>query len=104
MTAALFKPVRVCCCCGAQATNNTRERIPGEPNIIAISMVIYRRGKNKAALKSTRRIQVCEECLTSALTDGRLTWTAKSNQHKLWEAIRASVLDRYSEMCEKDEA
>jgi hypothetical protein len=105
LTPTLYKLKRVCCVCGAEATSNRRDRIDGEPNIIAISPVVYRRGTGKGKLKSAKAVQVCEECLTRALTGGRLSWAGGDRGGwKLWAAIRSTLLDRYSDLCEADKA
>jgi hypothetical protein len=105
VTASLYTLKRVCCVCGGEATGNTRRPIPGEPNILAITPVLYRRGEGKGTLKSAQRVQVCEECLTRALTGGRLSWAGGDRGGwKLWAAMRSSLLDRYSGMCEADRA
>jgi hypothetical protein len=105
MTPSLYILKRACCDCGAEADGNTRKRKPGEPNIIAITTVIYRRGEGKGTLKSAQRVQICEDCLTKALTGGRLSWTGRERGGgKLWGALRSSLLDRYSSMCEADRA
>jgi hypothetical protein len=101
MTDSLFKPKRICCVCLAESTNGSRKPIAGEPNIIAISPLIYRRGSGKAQLRNAGRVQICEECLTKALTSGRLGWMSDKSA-KLWTAMRSALLDCYSAMSEGD--
>lgn len=105
MTPSLYVLKRVCCVCGCEAAGNMRKRTDGEPNILAITPILYRRGEGKGTLKSAMRVQVCEECLTRALTGGRLSWAGGDRGGwKLWAALRSSLLDRYSGMCEADRA
>src|SRR5271166_1138585 len=105
LTPSLYVLKRVCCVCGAEATGNTRKRAPSEPNILAITPLIYRRGQGKGEIRSAMRVQVCEDCLTRALTGGRLSWAGGDRGGwKLWGAMRSSLLDRYSGMCEADKA
>lgn len=105
MTPSLYTLKRVCCVCEAEAIGNTRKRRPGEPNIIAISATMYRRGSGKGQTKGVSGVQVCEECLTRALTGGRLSWAGGDRGGwKLWAALRSSLLNRYSGMCEADKA
>jgi hypothetical protein len=83
---------------------NRRHADPSEPNIIAITPVIYRRGVGKGELKNAKAILVCETCLTRALTGGRLNWGLNERGGwKLWAAIRQSLLNRYSGMVEGEE-
>jgi hypothetical protein len=103
MTPTLYKLNRVCSVCEAEAAGNSRSRLPSEPNIIAISFTIYRRGNGKGILKSAQRVQVCEECLIRALTGGRLVWAGgDKGGWKLWGAIRRSLLSRYRGMVEAE--
>ena len=103
MTPTLYKLNRVCSVCEAEAAGNSRSRKPEEPNIIAISFTIYRRGKGKGQLRSAQRVQVCEDCLIRALTGGRHTWAGgDKGGWKLWAAIRQSLLSRYSGMVEAE--
>jgi len=66
-----------------------------------ISPLIYRRGSGKAQLRNAGRVQICEECLTKALTSGRLGWMSDKSA-KLWTAMRSALLDCYSAMSEGD--
>ena len=105
MTPTLYKLNRVCSVCEAEAAGNSRSRKPEEPNIIAISFTIYRRGKGKGELRSAQRVQVCEECLIRVLTRRHLIWgSGDKGGWKLWEAIRQSLLSRYSGMVEAEKS
>jgi hypothetical protein len=97
MIPTLYHPKRTCCVCQVQATGNIRHHLAGEPNIISISFVIYRRGIGKGELKSAQRVQVCEDCFIKSLH-----FAKKGIDAKLWEAIKESLLNRYSSMCEAD--
>lgn len=104
MKERLFSLKRVCCVCGGEATANRRERDPEEPNIIAITPVVYRRGAGKGRLQNAPRVQVCEDCLVKALTGGRLSWLGDKSAAKLWESLRESLLNRYSAAIEDEQA
>jgi hypothetical protein len=105
MKPSLFIQKRICCVCESEAPSNLRELLPGEPNIIALSMTIYRRGKGKGELKAVKRVQVCESCLARALTGGRLIWAGGDRGGwKLWAAIRSNLLIRYSTLIEDEKA
>lgn len=99
---SLYPATRICCVCKAEARNQMRTRPKGDPNIVSLTPLIYRRGNGKATLKNSLRIQVCEPCLVTALTAGRLHWAFEDN--KLWDAIRESILNRYSAMLREDAA
>lgn len=99
----LYEMKRVCCVCDASAKGNRRRLDPGEPNIAAISMLIYYRGEGKGQLNNARRVNVCVPCLTQALTGGWLIWgPGNLAVRKLWSALQASLLDRYSSIVEAD--
>lgn len=99
MTPTLYILKRTCCVCDAEATGNTRKPIPGEPNIISISFVIYRRGRGKGETRNAQRVQICESCLVKALHYGQ---SMDGATLLLWEAIQESLMNRYSDMCEAD--
>jgi hypothetical protein len=96
----LFKPKRTCCVCGSEATGNLRGRIEGEPNVIAITPVIYLRGNGKGQLRNAPRVQVCEPCLIRALVGGR--FGIGNQAAKIWAALRESLSYRYGAMKEDD--
>lgn len=101
----LYEMRRTCCVCEASAKGNRRRLDPGEPNIAAISMLIYYRGEGKGQLNNARRVNICVPCLNQALTNGRLTWaTGNLAARKLWSALQLSLLDRYSGIVEADKA
>lgn len=100
----LYQIKKVCCVCGGEATANLRSPDPTEPNIIAITPVMYRRGHGKGQLKNAPRVQVCEACLTKALTSDRLSWLGDKSATRLWNAIRESILNSYSSTLEGERA
>jgi hypothetical protein len=95
---SLFKPARVCICCERTAT--PRKRLPGEPNIVAVSFVLYYRGAGKRILKAARKVRICADCLTKALAEPRLWQGAESR--KFVAAIRESLSERYSDILDED--
>jgi hypothetical protein len=96
----LFKSKRTCCVCGSAATGNLRRRIEGEPNIVAITPVIYLRGTGKGQLRNAPRVQVCEPCLVRALAGAR--FGMGSQAAKIWSELRESLSYRYSAMKDDD--
>lgn len=88
--------MRVCCVCDCEAASGRKKLARGEPRIIAISAVIYRRGTGKGQLRNAPRVQVCDTCLEKALTNGRLTWIGGNEAAKrLWAAMSSSILSTY---------
>ncbi|HMG85599.1 MAG TPA: hypothetical protein VK574_07640 [Terracidiphilus sp.] len=65
----LFPHRRVCDVCGIEALKGAKAS-EGAPNIVAISMTIYRRGLGKGQLRAAGKVCACEKCLTFALADG----------------------------------
>jgi len=101
MNPSLFPPKRICCVCGCEASSGAKTPPPGEPEIVSVSQVVYRRGKGKGQLRNAQRVQVCADCLTKTLTAGRLAWLTGENT-KLWNALRSTLLDCYGKMTEDD--
>jgi hypothetical protein len=100
-TPKLLKDRRACCACGVTASCGKRIPVPGEPNIVAISLVIYRRGVGKGQLSAAPRVQICQDCLVKALA-GSLFGAGREGS-RLWGALRESISFRYSSMVEADE-
>lgn len=98
MTPELFKPTRACICCERTAT--PRKRVAGEPNIVAISFVLYFRGTGKRVLQAARKVRICTDCLAKALAEPRL-WQGTESR-KFVAAIRESLSVRYSAILEED--
>ncbi len=100
---SLFRPKRVCCVCGCEASSGRREPIAGEPRILAITAVVYRRGSGKGQLRNAPKVQVCEECLSRARTNGRLTWmNGNDAARKFGDAIGAAIFKAYTKLAEDD--
>lgn len=98
--ASQFPSKRVCCICRCEATGGRKKRVPGEPNILAITPVIYRRGSGKGQLRNAPKIVICETCMVYAVTSSG--WKLPKESKSLWEAIRESISYRYSAMAEGD--
>ena len=96
---SLFKPARVCCCCSAESLAGRPGR--GQPNIVTLIPLVYRKGSGKGRQAYSRAVWICERCLSKALTSGRLGWIG-GEARALWSAIQASLLDRYSAMVHED--
>lgn len=97
--ASLFPKKRVCCVCASEATPG-RKRIAGEPNVLAITPVMYRRGTGKGQLRNAPKIVICESCLVRALVSSRLGLPKEAQ--KMWNAFRESISFRYGSMAEED--
>lgn len=98
---SLFKPARVCCCCSAASAAGRPGK--GQPSIVTLIPLVYRKGKGKAGQAYSRGVWICERCLSKALTTGRLGWIG-GEARALWSAIQASLLERYSAMLHEDGA
>lgn len=97
----LYKNVRVCVVCGAEAPARV---LPGERSpvvMLTITPLLYRRGSGKGTLKNARGVTVCEPCYVQAVTAGRLGWFHKSAT-LLWAALQQSLSDRYNAMLRDD--
>lgn len=97
---ALFRPDRFCIVCGCKASNGRKQRDPNEPVMIAVTPVLYRRGAGKGQLRNAPRVNVCQDCLSKAATNGRLNWF--QGESPLWLALRTSLLDCLSKMVDTD--
>jgi len=87
---------RVCCACGTTVFRR-RKIEPGEPSVIALTLIIYRRSPEGRKLKSTRiPVRVCDTCM------GLITGPAGMGTEQAAQiagALLESLIDRYSEMC-----
>ena len=90
----LFAPKRECIACEASATPGAK-RVPGEPNILAISMTIYRRGSGKGQLKAARKVNICEECFIQSLAAPSM-FGVNGKAKKLLGGMRDSLSECYS--------
>lgn len=91
---ALFQPSRACVCCGRSSQH--RKPRPGEPVIVSISFVIYRKAAGKGVTKAAPAVRVCEECLTRVLAGPRLFRGAEGQ--KFLRAAAESLNARYSDI------
>ena len=95
---SLFKPTRACICCERTAT--PRNRKPGEPNILAISMAVYYKGHGKRTLSGVPGIRICSDCLAKALAEPKL-WNSQEAR-KFVAAIRGRLSASYSAILDAD--
>jgi hypothetical protein len=102
-TPYLFRQMKTCCVCGCQAQAWRKRSIEGEPNIIAISSSLYRRGSGKGQQKAAPAVQICEPCFVKAITGfGTLVRMAAGRDLKFWNALAGALSDRYSAMLDDD--
>jgi hypothetical protein len=97
---SLFRPERFCIVCHCKASNGAKKRTPGEPTIIAITPVMYRRGTGKGKLRNAARVTVCEECMSKAGTAGWLKWV--TDFRPLIVALFLSLIECLSKMSADD--
>ena len=96
----LIPDMRFCCSCGAAARvrHGHMKPVPGEPEIVAISLALYVSGTSqaKAQLQRAPKLQICRTCLVVAIggTDSKLTPQARA----LYAALRNSIAHRYGAM------
>jgi hypothetical protein len=96
----LFPAKSECVCCAATATPGQRKRVPGEPNILGVSMTIYRRGSGKGNLQPAGKVQICEQCFILALSPS--LFGASVQARKMLAAIRERLSCRYEAMVQED--
>jgi hypothetical protein len=96
----LFIEKRACVCCEREAT--PRLRIEGEPNVLAISFVIYRRGRQGPQLKAAPRVRICDSCAVKALARAGLFQPREAT--KLFAAMQERLAACYSDLLERDRA
>lgn len=94
--------VRVCCICKAEAARlkSNRPRLEGEPIMISITPMIYRRGQGKRMLKNAASVHVCESCLDLVI---EVPFTTRETE-RLPMALLASIEDRYNSLKREDAA
>ena len=98
---SLFRVVRVCCVCNRESPHRSRGRLksdrplkPGEPNVLAITPLIYFKAHGHfSQLGNCARVRVCEECLVRAIAPGRLPWSDEGA--KLWNALQGTLADGF---------
>lgn len=95
----LFQPIRECCACHRTAAAGSK-RLQGEPNIVAVSMTLYRRGAGKGAIRAAGKVTICEECLVKALAPS--VFGVGREGIALLAGIRERLSRRYSAMLEDD--
>jgi hypothetical protein len=98
MSGTLFVETRQCICCDRTATPLKRK--PGEPNVMAVSMTIYRHGTGKGVLRAARRVQVCEECFIKALASSMFGMSKEARD--LLAGLRQSLSDCYSTLVDDE--
>lgn len=91
---SLFQQSRECVCCGRSSQHRT-PRV-GEPVIISISFVIYRKAAGKGITKAAPAVRVCEECFGRVLAGPRLFRGAEGQ--KFLRAAVDSLNSRYSDI------
>lgn len=97
MTTSLFVKIRECSVCHCTAPHNVRNVDPKATTIVAISTLIYRRANGKRILRPAIRVQICDQCLSKALTSHRLGFLSGNHEaNSLWENIRETLYDCYS--------
>lgn len=95
---SLFPSDRACVCCGRSA--RLRRPRAGEPVIVSISFVIYRKGAGKATTTAAPAVRVCEECLVRVLSGPRLFRGAEGQ--KFMAAAGQAISARYSDILSAD--
>jgi hypothetical protein len=94
----LIRPRRVCCACGASSA--PLRPAPGEPNILAVSLTVYRKGAGKATLKGAGKVNICEACLSRALAPS--TFGMGREAKHLLLAMRERLSGCYSTLLDED--
>lgn len=89
---------RACVCCGSEAT--PKRRVTGEPNIMSVSLTVYRRGNGKSAQRAAGSVAICEDCFNRVvrpfLFDGMVSG------RRFLAALRKRLSVCYSAMLEDD--
>lgn len=96
---ALFTPMRECVCCGGAA--HVGPKRAGEPNVMAVSQIIYRRGSGKGRSKAARKVNICEECFVRARVGSVLGPNKEAK--RLLSAILETLSGCYSTLANEDE-
>lgn len=91
----LFPSERTCIACQRSALPGPKRR-PDDPIILAVSMILYRRGKGKARLKAAPRVNICEECFVRAIA------APMDHGFELLAGITESLSGCYSAMIDRE--
>lgn len=90
---------RECTCCHRSATKFMR--LHGEPNIMAFSMTVTRKGTGKSKHRAARAVRICEECFVKARSgDGIFGSPREATQ--LLKALMESLWSCYSALASED--
>ncbi len=89
---------RACCLCHRSATPLKRK--PGEPNMLAICIVLSGRGNGKHQLVRARRINICTDCLERALKPSLLGYGPEARQ--IFAGFRERVSESYTTLLNTD--
>ena len=98
--ASLFPPQRTCIVCERSATPGAK-RIPGEPNVLAVSMTVYRRGTGKGQLKAAPKVNICEECFIKSVQPSSFSWVNPRGQ-SFFNGLKESLSRCYSAIVEAE--
>ena len=93
-TPSLYKAQRFCCACSADAPKKRSDFSSTGPNILSITPVVYFYGRKGRQLKNAPCVQVCEDCLATAIA------SPASMGGSLWRALQNSLSACYSAMDE----
>ena len=94
-----FPQKRECVCCSSAAAPGAK-RANGEPNVLAVSMTLYRRGKGKGKLKAAGKVQICEQCFVLALSPS--LFGSSTQARRMLAAMRERLSGCYEAMVEED--
>ncbi len=97
----LFVESRECVCCRGAATPRKWRRIPGEPNVLALSSGICWRGRGKSLQRAARAVRVCESCFVAAVIERKLFSRAK--QERLFAALCEAWASCFGALVREDE-
>ena len=95
-----FVPKRECVCCRDAATPGAK-RVEGEPNVMALSSTIYRRGTGKGQLKAAAKVRICADCFRVVVIERR--FTAKIRTARLVAAVFDAWAACYSAMAAEEQ-
>ena len=96
---ASFNPPRACLSCGREELRLNGFQVERVP-IIALSTVIYRKGKGPRALKAAGKVRICETCLVAILSN---LGAPSKEPRALLRCMVENIIPRYIEMLGQDE-